>query len=223
MSTPPRLNQLECPDCHALTWIIDADYRSRGEPDVPREQRNYPCPACQHVGLGWALKQQSPPEFLLQPHELYPMTQEAFDYWFAILRHHFPKHRLLLEGGTTFRPFLPEQFAARRAEHEAAHPVCQLRDQDGARRADPSVADVVDWVAMMNDGDVLVLQRRDGGTLKWQRRGPSFAGECCDPTGAQQAHASGISSEVVNSISANYLDGEVARVHQQLRGLAAGQ
>src|SRR5215218_8287105 len=154
MSTPPRLNQVECPNCHTLTWIIDADYRGRGGPDLSRQQRTYPCPACQQAGPGWTLKQQSPPEFLLQPHELYPMTQEEFDHWLGILRTHFPRHRLLADAGTTFRPFLPEEFAVRRGEHEAAHPVCEMRDQDGARRADPSVDDVVDWVDMMTDGDL---------------------------------------------------------------------
>jgi len=167
------------------------------------------------------VKQQSAPDFLLQPHQLYPMTQEEFDHWLGILRTHFPRHRLLASAGTTFRPFLPEEFAAKRAEHEAAHPVCEMRDQDGARRVDPCFDHVVDWVDMMNDGDLLMLQRRDGGALKWRRHGPSFVGECCEAPGGVHAHASGIVLEVVHRVSGDYLRGDALACIKHLRMTAA--
>jgi hypothetical protein len=57
-------------------------------------------------GEGWTLLQQAPPEFLLQPHRLYPMTVDDFAYWLGLLQEHFPdlaarklKNRL--------RPFVP--------------------------------------------------------------------------------------------------------------------
>jgi hypothetical protein len=116
--TPPRLTELHCPRCHQATWVIDSDFRGIGgvDPEVPYEERRYECRDCRHDRVGWRLGRQSPPEFLLQPHDLYPMTQAAFDYWVQILRTHFPEHPLLARLGKTFVPRLPEEAAARVVE-----------------------------------------------------------------------------------------------------------
>ena len=106
--TPPRLNELECPICQAATWIIDSDYRGIEDSHQSYEERDYRCSSCRHEGRGWRLLRQSPPEFLLQPHPVYPMTQTAFDYWVEILRRHFPEHPILNRLGSEFRPYLPE-------------------------------------------------------------------------------------------------------------------
>jgi hypothetical protein len=42
--------------------------------------------------------QKSPPEFFLQPHPLYPMTQEEFDRWHMLLKQHFPDHPKLKDA-----------------------------------------------------------------------------------------------------------------------------
>lgn len=217
MSTPPRLNQLECPNCHALTWLIASDCPGSHAGDFRHEQRPYPCSTCSHVGPGWMVRQQSPPEFLLQPHDLYPMTQEAFDYWVDILKTHFPTHHRLADVGTTFVPRLPEEAAALKAARDAAYPVGEMRDQDGACRVDPVLRDVIDWIEMMNDGDVLRLHRRDGGTLSWWRQGSLFSAECVDAAGALQAQASGIGIQAVHEMSREYLGGDVSMCINQLR------
>ena len=38
----------------------------------------------------------------MQPHPLYPMTQDGFDYWVGVLKTHFSDHPLLSELGKTF-------------------------------------------------------------------------------------------------------------------------
>jgi hypothetical protein len=51
--------------------------------------------------------QQSPHEFLLQPHDMYPMTHADFNHWVAILRADFPDHPCLAELGRGFVPRIP--------------------------------------------------------------------------------------------------------------------
>ncbi len=164
--TPRRLAELECPVCQAATWVIDSDYRGIDGRHQPYNERDYRCSRCRQEGQGWKLLRQSPSEFLLQPHRLYPMTQAAFDYWVGILREHFPEHPKLNRLGTEFRPYLPDGAEADRAAHARAHPVSEVKDQDGARRIDPSMRDVIDWMDTMKPGDALALLRRDGGVLK---------------------------------------------------------
>ena len=107
--TPPRLTELQCPDCQQVSWVIDSDYRGTDGVMLPYGERSYICARCRHNGPGWKVLQQSPPEFLLQPHDLYPMTREAFDYWVDILATHFPDHPALNRLGTTCFPRLPEE------------------------------------------------------------------------------------------------------------------
>ena len=132
--TPPRLNELECPSCQKITWVIDSDFRGIDGIMLPYDQREYRCPSCEHHGTGWGLWRQSPPAFLLQPHDLYPMTQADFDYWVGILQAHFPDHPALARLGTTFVPRLPEDVEAQRTAYARAHPVAEMRNQDGARQ-----------------------------------------------------------------------------------------
>ena len=111
MSTPLRLNELSCPTCKQTKWIMDSDYRGRGGDGVmiPYADRPYFCPVCWHYGRGWTLIQQAPTEFLLQPHDLYPMTHADFEHWVTVLRRHFPKHRRLGQLGCDFYPRTPEE------------------------------------------------------------------------------------------------------------------
>jgi predicted RNA-binding Zn-ribbon protein involved in translation (DUF1610 family) len=105
--TPPRLVELECPGCGAGHWRIDSDAHG-GDlsvcPDVGYGQREYACPRCGGRATGWSVMQLSPPEFLLQPHDMYPMTRRAFAYWAGILRTELPDHPLVPEIGRRFTP-----------------------------------------------------------------------------------------------------------------------
>ena len=74
--------------------------------NLPYERRVYSCSHCRTTGADWKLIRQSPPEFFLQPHEMYPMSQSEFDRWVAILREHFPDHPSLHDQG--FFPSSPE-------------------------------------------------------------------------------------------------------------------
>jgi hypothetical protein len=120
--TPGRLTELQCPNCRRATWVIDSDFRGIDGVMLPYDKRRYACPHCRHDGSGWILERQSPPEFLLQPHDLYPMTRTAFDYWVRILRARFPDHPHLARLGTTFVPRLPEEVEAMREAHALANP-----------------------------------------------------------------------------------------------------
>ena len=208
MSTPPRLNELRCPGCQRTTWVIDADYRGRGGPDPSRGERPYVCAACGYEGPGWHIGRQSPPEFLLQPHALYPMAQEDFDHWVDILRANFPTHRLLAGAGTTFVPYPPQEAAADRAAHAEAHPVAEIRDQDGARRRDPRLSDVAEWIDMMGVGDRLVLHRRDGGSLTFTRGGTGYSAARLDAAGAVRTAASELDLQALMELSRAYLNGD---------------
>ena len=75
---------------------------------LPYEQRVYSCRGCSNTGPDWTLKQQAPPEFLLQPHDMYPMTQADFNHWVAILKAHFPDHPCLADLGRGFVPRIPD-------------------------------------------------------------------------------------------------------------------
>jgi hypothetical protein len=80
----------------ATHWDIDADFRGESEPNEPTyEERPYSCPHCGKTGVGYQVQEKSPPEFFLQPHQMYPMDEKEFDHWLAILRTHFPTHPIL--------------------------------------------------------------------------------------------------------------------------------
>ena len=99
--TPPRLTELECPECHTTKWIIDSDYQGAdlfGGIELAYSERVYSCSVCDTDQIGWLVRQQAPPEFLLQPHDLYPMTQA--------------------ELGSRFFPRTPEEVAAKREAFE---------------------------------------------------------------------------------------------------------
>ena len=103
--TPPRLNELRCPKCHGSHWELDSDYRGMDGVFIPYEERDYDCPACGYSGRSFSVLRQSPPEFLLQPHRMYPMSQRVFDEWAQILKENFPDPPLLHELGREFRPY----------------------------------------------------------------------------------------------------------------------
>ena len=112
--------------------VIDSDYRGIDGNHQPYNQRDYRCARCRHEGQGWKLLRQSPSEFLLQPHRLYPMTQAAFDDWVEILREHFPEHPMIKLLGTSFRLCLPEEADAPRAALPANTPLAACAEPEAA-------------------------------------------------------------------------------------------
>jgi hypothetical protein len=108
LATPPRLTEIECP-CGKVFWTIDHDYRGMDGVYVAYSDRRYVCDDCGYEGPGWTLLRQSPSEFLLQPHNMYPMRKKDFDYWVDILKSHFPDHPCVRRLGVTFAPRLPEE------------------------------------------------------------------------------------------------------------------
>lgn len=108
--TPPRLVELCCPQCQRAHWVIDCDFRAAymaGGVDVDYGERRYLCKHCKYIGLGYTVLQKSPPEFFLQPHEMYPMKRAEFDHWVAILRQNFPDHHRLQDLGSKWYPYNP--------------------------------------------------------------------------------------------------------------------
>ena len=165
--TPPRLYELACPHCDGRVWTIDSDFRGIDGVQTDVSAGDRMCAACHRGGPGWRIHQASPPAFFLQPHRLYPMAQAEFDYWVARLREHFPGDDTLQRPD--FRPFLPEEAEADRRRHEASYPVYEMRDQDGARRADPEALTTREWVEIMVPGDWLVFRRHGGQSLCIER------------------------------------------------------
>ena len=97
--TPPRLVELKCPQCAGQHWVIDSDFRGISGTDLTYKEREYSCSKCGQRAQGHRVLQKSPPEFLIQPNPVYPMTQRDFDYWHRILKQHFPDHVLLKDAG----------------------------------------------------------------------------------------------------------------------------
>jgi hypothetical protein len=210
--TPPRLTEIECPSCHKAHWIIDSDYRGAdlvGGIEETHPERIYRCPACGDARAGWAIRQQSPPEFLLQPHDMYPMTHAQFDYWVAVLRAQFPGHPILRNVGSTFFPRTPEEVAIRQEADARSHPVVEMRDQDGARRHSPDFRDASEWLEMMRPGDVLLFVRRDGGHLQiTEERDGSLAASYVDRAGGAIGGQSALDAQQVRTAIRHYLDGD---------------
>ena len=107
MATPPRLVHLKC-ECGSDHWTIDSDFRGMGgihdPPELRYDKRAYACPSCSQTRSGFMVLEQSPPEFLQQPHPLYPMSQSDFDHWASNLREHFPDVPQVQKLGKEFRP-----------------------------------------------------------------------------------------------------------------------
>lgn len=214
--TPPRLTELRCVACRHLTWVEDADDRGEDVESPPYEDREYWCGGCGRHRFAWEVVQQSPFAFLLQPHPAFPMTQEEFDRWVAILAAHFPSHPLLRAAGTTFVPYLPEQAAAAQAEFERLHPVAEMRDQDGARRRDPDLRTALEWLDIMVAGDQLTFTRRDGGRLEITLE-ESLSARCRGTAGDVLAAAEDVRATSVRRAIEHYLDGNVASCAARLR------
>jgi hypothetical protein len=84
---------------------MDCDYPGiGGGAYIDYKKRAYDCPDCDYSGVGYKVRQKSPPEFLLQPHQMSPMSQRAFDYWAGILRANFPDHPRVAQLGKGFYP-----------------------------------------------------------------------------------------------------------------------
>ena len=94
MATPPRLSEVRCPQCASTHWIIDSDFRGIGgeDADVAYDDRTYSCPRCYYIGPTFVIVRQSPPAFLIGPHQLYPMKDSDTAHWLSILRKEFPDH-----------------------------------------------------------------------------------------------------------------------------------
>ena len=183
--TPPRLIEIDCPRCHHASWTIDSDYRGINGVMEPYVERIYSCKLCSTKGAGWTVLRQAPPEFLLQPHDLYPMSRSDFNYWVSILRVNFPDHPRLTALGATFYPRTPEEAAERKEAFNRAHLVAEMRDQDGARRQNPTFGDAKEWIDMMGIGDRLSFFWRDGTVLNIETTGDaSFSVQCLRADGA---------------------------------------
>lgn len=104
MATPIRLVLLEFPHCGATSCIYHTDHTGRPGGDNFLEIGDRPGGSCAKCGseAGLTVKEQAPPAFFLQPHDLYPMSQVEFDYWVAVLREHRPEDPKLQELGTTW-------------------------------------------------------------------------------------------------------------------------
>src|SRR5262249_10144319 len=101
---------LECPRCRATSCIYHTDHTGGPGGDNYLNIGDRAGGSCSKCGpeAPLTVKQQAPPAFFVQPHDLYPMSQEEFDYWVAVLREHHPEDRKLQDLGKTW-------YAGRRA------------------------------------------------------------------------------------------------------------
>jgi hypothetical protein len=160
MATPPRLTELKCPQCSEVHWEIDHDYRGMCGEEEPYESRVYGCPHCLARLPGFEVLRQSPPEFLLQPHDLYPMTRKEFNYWLEILKAEFPDHPMSSESSRKFYPRSPKQAYARLPA------VLEMTDEESSRSIYPELDTAIEWLDLMDEpGAYLELSHKNGGKL----------------------------------------------------------
>ncbi len=194
-------------------WIIDSDYRGAdlaGGVELGYFERSYSCMACGREGPRWSVRQQAPPAFLLQPHDLCPMTHADFDHWVAILRTNFPDHPLLEKLGRSFFPCTPEEVASAREAWERDHPVGEMRYQNGARRKDPNIGQARYCLEVMKPGGSLSFLRRDGGVLQISgQTGETFSVRCTDARGQTVVEATDVDGRTALSAIGRYLAGDV--------------
>ena len=226
--TPLRLSEIGCPRCHETHWIIDSDYRGIGRPDVPYRERDYACPICGQAGSGWTVLVQSPPEFFLQPHDMYPMTKDEFDRWATILRAHFPDSPfvsrldlprsdddddLFVSHFGRFFPRTPEEAAARDVLREEIH--LRLRghilEMRGSRRRKerPSEWDLMDGFSLVKPGNPLSLAHEDGSRIEIAAVPDGRFSLICLGSDAQAlAEAPALDRDAVRKVMLAYLDGD---------------
>ena len=147
------LVQLQCPECSAQFWVIDYDYIGPLTPE-----RVYTCTSCGRVGVGHAVIQIAPPQFLLQPHDHFPMTLQEFEHWVAILRENFPDHPLL-QDGRSFVPCTPEN------SYQARPAVLEMRDGRGRARARPQLSEAAEWLENLGWMNTLTFDHKNGMKL----------------------------------------------------------
>jgi DNA-directed RNA polymerase subunit RPC12/RpoP len=219
--TPARLVEIECPNCRHRHWVIDHDFRGMGgtgHVELAYEDRRYECPSCGGARTGWAVIQNSPPEFLLQPHDLYPMTPSEFDHWVTILKANFPTHPRLADLGRGFFPRTPEEVQARKEEYARAHPIVEMRDQDGSRVAFPELRQALDWLEVMRPNDSLTFLHTDGGSLQVTLPAPgAFRVRCLDAQGGGLAESARLDEGPVRACIQRYLIGDAAGAVGHLR------
>lgn len=107
MATPPRMVELQCPNCQYRHWEIDHDdwgSEALGRCELSYEQRTYSCPECKKARAGYRVLQKSPPEFFFQPHAMYPMTTHDFAHCLSVFRAQFPSDDRLKSVGVFWYP-----------------------------------------------------------------------------------------------------------------------
>jgi hypothetical protein len=139
------------------------------------------------------------------------MSVEDFDYWVSVLRANFPDDPRLPEVGRRFVPATPEQVQARRNAYFAAHPVVEMRDQDGARRALPDPFRAIEWLEVMRPGDSLTFLHSHDGTLFLEGPGCGpFSVRRSDASGRVVAHEPALDEQRARVLIWRYLEGDVA-------------
>ena len=230
--TPNRLSEIACPRCHETHWIIDSDYRGMGGLDATYEERDYPCPSCGQEGSGWTVLVQSPSSFFLQPHDMYPMTQDEFDRWAAILRAHFPDHPfvanldvprsdadddLFVHSSRRFFPRTPEEAAARNVLREEIRVAMQghILEMRGSRRRKerPNEWDLMDGFSLVKPGNPLSLAHEDGSRIEIAAAADGQFSLICFGSDAQAlAEAPSLDRDAVRKVMLAYLEGDIQEV-----------
>ena len=88
-----------------------------GERELSYDERTYDCQLCSASGTGHKIIQKSPPAFLLQPHDLYPMRVSEFAHWFSIFRSQFPTHEMMGTVGVSWYPGKEQPLHEARLSH----------------------------------------------------------------------------------------------------------
>jgi hypothetical protein len=214
-----RLAQLECPNCHRTRWMTGPDKTTEaiGGPLWPDAGLEQYCPACGRSAPAWVVREQAPKSFLVQPNILHPMTRQDFDYWVGVLRAHFPDHPRLRQEGRVFEPATPDQAKARRDAYVAAHPIVDMRDQEGASRRFPDLRRACEWLEVMRPGDHLTFVHRDGDTLIFDgfARG-SLSVRHLDSSGGVVTQRSEVGHKAACVIVWRYLAGDVATCDREI-------
>jgi hypothetical protein len=168
------------------------------------ESRVYTCPQCHAHLSGFEVLRQSPPEFLLQPHDLYPMTRKEFNYWLAILKKEFPDHPYLSKPSRKFSPRTSRQAHTRRPA------VVEMTDEESSKSIEPEFDTAIEWLDVMSEpGANLDFHHKNGGklTVTLTDRG-TFHGVSRTSRGKVRRNRKGLDRTAVENLIGSYVHGK---------------
>lgn len=104
------------------------------------------------------------------------------------------------------------------ADYHGRHPVLTMTDHDGARCKQPDVRQALEWFDVMEHGQTLSFERRDGGTLHLGHDGETYSARLLESPNVS-VEVSGLGRGVAEQAIERYItDAGIAGARELLEG-----